>query len=344
MNIDKKYVLDLMQELLSIPSPAGDTGAAMERIQREFESFGIPTRTTRKGALIGQMVGTDHENHRLIAAHIDTLGGMVSEIKSNGRCRIANIGNFPWNAYEGENLIIKTMDGRTYNGSFLPEKASIHIHSESAGETLRTPKSMEIRIDEPTESKQETLDLGIRVGDFVTFDPRTIITESGYVKSRYLDDKACVAVLFGAVKYMVDNHITPSHTLDLFISNYEELGHGVSGISDAVYEMLALDIGTVGEGHTSHEHAVTICAKDSRTPYDFGFRKRLVELAQQNNIDYRVDVHFRYGSDASISVLQGADVNFACIGMGVDGTHHYERTHWDAIENNTKLVIEYARS
>ncbi|MPM81042.1 putative aminopeptidase YsdC [bioreactor metagenome] len=336
-----KYVKNLMEEIFSIPSPGGDTSTITERLRKEFEGMGVPVTTTRKGAIMGTITGENDEEHKLISAHVDTLGAVVKEIKSNGRLRLSAIGGYAWTAYEGENLIIKTMKGKEYTGVLLPDKASIHVHSEEVRETLRTEENMEVRIDEDVHTKEDTLKLGIRVGDFVAFDTRTIFTDNGYIKSRYIDDKACVAVLFGVCKYLKDNNIKPENTVHFFLSNFEEMGHGVTAIPEKTVEMLALDIGTVGEGHTSDEHCVTICAKDSRTPYDFGFKKKLVELAEEGGIDYRVDVHYRYGSDASLSILQGVDVNFACIGPGVDATHHYERTHIDAIENNIKLVIQY---
>lgn len=336
-----KYVKDLVAEIFSIPSPGGDTSTITQRLRKEFESMNIPVTTTRKGAVMGTIIGENDEEHKLISAHVDTLGAVVKEIKSNGRLRLSAIGGYAWTAYEGENLIIKTMKGEEYTGVLLPDKASIHVHSEEVRETLRTEENMEVRIDEDVHTKEDTLKLGIRVGDFIAFDTRTIFTDNGYIKSRYIDDKACVAVLFGVCKYLKDNNIKPKNTVHFFLSNFEEMGHGVTAIPEKTVEMLALDIGTVGEGHTSDEHCVTICAKDSRTPYDFGFKKKLVELAEEGGVDYRVDVHYRYGSDASLSILQGVDVNFACIGPGVDATHHYERTHMDAIMNNIKLVIQY---
>jgi putative aminopeptidase FrvX len=341
MKIDMNYVKEFMVDILNMPSPGGDTSKALEEISKEFKKFGAEVKVTNKGAVIGIIRGEDDNNQKLISAHIDTLGAMVKDIKPNGRLKLSNIGGYSWTSVEGENVTIKTFDGKEYTGSFLPEKASIHVHSDEVREIVRTEENMEVRIDEDVYTKEDTLKLGIRVGDFVTFETRTVITPSGYIKSRYLDDKACVAAVFGVCKYLKENNIKPKNTILFYISNYEEIGHGVSYIPEKVTEHLALDIGTVGMGHTSDEHCVTICAKDSRTPYDFGFRSKLVKLAEAAGIDYRVDVHYRYGSDATISALMGADVNFACIGLGVDATHHYERSHMDGLENNIKLVIEY---
>lgn len=341
MKIDVEYLKKFMMEILAVPGCGGDTEEAMARIQKEFDAFGIKTTRTRKGALIGELKGRCDSQYRMVSAHIDTLGAMVKEIKPTGRLRLASIGGYSWSAFEGENVTIKTMQGARYTGVVLPDKASIHIYSEEVSSMPRSESTMEVRLDEDVHSKEDTEKLGIRVGDFVFYDPRPTITSNDYVKARFLDDKACVAVLFGAIKHFRDTDTLPDFTTLFYISNYEEIGHGISVIPEKVSELLALDIGTVGTGHSSDERCVTIVAKDSRTPYDFEFRKRLVELAEKHQIPYKVDVHHRYGSDASIAVLQGFEVNFACIGMGVDATHHYERTHMDGISNNLKLLIKY---
>jgi putative aminopeptidase FrvX len=341
MNIDMNYVVDFMVDLLKIPSPGGDTQESIEELIKEFKKMGIETIKTKKGSIIAVVKGEDDEDQKMVSAHIDTLGAMVTEIKPSGRLKLSNIGGFAWNSVEGENIVIKTVKGIKYSGTILPVKASIHVHSEDVINTIRTEENIEVRIDENVHTKEDTLKLGIGVGDFVSFETRTIVLENGYIKARHLDDKACVAAIFGVCKYLKDNNLKPKYTTHFYISNFEELGHGITVIPEKVNEHLALDIGTVGVGHTSDEHSVCICAKDSRTPYDFGFRKKLVELAEASNINYKVDVHYRYGSDASLAAIQGFDVNFACIGPGVDATHHYERTHIEAIENSIKLVIKY---
>lgn len=340
--LDTKYMSDFLEEILAIGSTAGDTYDAVERCKKEFEAYGLETEYTKKGALIGYFPGEDEENQRMISAHADTIGAMVKEIKDNGRMKISLIGGYSFNSIEGENLIVKTCTGKTYTGTHLPIKSSIHVFSDVVKEHLRDEESMEIRLDEDVKTREDTMALGIRVGDFVFFDTRTKVLPNGYIKSRYLDDKACIAAIFGAIKYMKENNLKPAHTIQFYISNYEEIGHGVSQFSDNLAEHLALDIGTVGLGHTSDEKKVTVLAKDSRTPYDFRFRNRLATLAENAGIGYAVDVHFRYGSDASISALAGQEPNFACIGPGVDATHHYERTHIEGIENCARLIAEYA--
>lgn len=335
------YTIDFMKEILNIPSVGGNTSICIKRIEDEFKAMGLEVNRTKKNALIVTIKGKNDEQQKLIAGHVDTLGGVVKEIKKNGRLRLAQVGGFSWNSLEGENVKVHTVDGKIYSGSILPVKSSIHIYSEEVKILQRSDENMEVRLDEFTKSKEDTLDLGIRVGDFVSFEPRCIITENGYIKSRHIDDKSAVAIIIGMCKYIVENNIKPKFTVHFIISNYEELGHGVSVVPEKTDEFIAIDIGTVGPNQISEETTVCICAKDSRTPYDFELRKKLIETCEEWKIDYRVDVYNRYGSDASLSVMQGVDVNFACVGPGVDATHHYERSHIQGIENTMKLLMKY---
>ncbi len=344
MSCDMKYVVDIAQEILAIPSPGGDTDRAVERIEREFASMNIPCRRTAKGALIAVLEGQSDLSARCAVAHVDTLGAVVRRIEDDGRLRILPTGGFSWCSVEGENCTVFTLDGRTYNGSLMPDKASRHAFHVEGIDHPRTDDTVAIRLDEDVNCVDDVVALGIGVGDMVSFEPRTVVTQSGYVKSRHLDDKACVAVALGACRHFVDSGKKPARTTYIYISNYEEVGHGTARLPEGVGEMVALDIGIVAKGTNSSERAVSICARDSRTPYDRGFVKELAQLAKSESIPYRIDTYFRYGSDASMAVGQGEDVRFSCIGMGVDATHHYERTHLEGIKANLDLLVAWMES
>ncbi len=339
--IDVPYMLNLLRELIHIPSVAGDCREIMERAEREFSSLGLPVSRTRKGALVATMRGKSGGPSRVISSHADTLGAVVREIKPNGRLRLLQIGGFAWGAFEGENLLVRTASGREVRGSLLPEKASLHAFSEEARETPRNDDTVEVRLDEPVSSPEDVRSLGVEVGDFVFFDPRYETTGSGFIKSRFLDDKACVAFMFAAIKALRDGGTEPARTARFYLTNCEEVGHGISFMPEDAEEHVALDIGIVAPRTNSREDAVTIVARDSRTPYDFALRKRLCGLAAEKNIPYRVDTHFRYGSDASVAAVAGFDVNFACFGPGVDASHSYERTTVKALEACGGLLAAY---
>lgn len=338
-NIDWGYIEDFTKEIMDIPSPGGYTYRGIERCKEEFEKFGLKCETTKKGAIYTYIDGEDNSKATMIAAHIDTLGAIVKRIKPNGRLVLNNIGGFSWNSVEGENLTIYTHDEREYTGTLLPCKASRHTYGEDVTDIVRSQENVEVRIDEATSSKGETEALGIAVGDFVAFETRTEFKENGYIKSRYIDDKVCVAQLFAYIKYLQDNGIKPRNRVYFYISNYEEIGHGVSFIPKDVVDFIALDVGLVAEDALGDERKVNIVAKDSRTPYDYMLRKRIVEVCRKNGVNYTLDVHNRYGSDASVAVTQGFDVNFSCIGPSIDASHHYERTHRDGVIETVKLMI-----
>jgi len=337
-----ELLITQLVEILNTPSPSGDTKKAVALVKDYFEALGVQTQYTNKGALIATIAGQDDNKHRVISAHVDTLGAMVKEIKSSGRLKMTQIGGYPWNAVEGEYCTVSTSEGKTYTGTILTNKASSHVHGGESSSNKRDENSMEIRIDEKVTSADEVRELGIEVGDFIYFDPRTQVTESGYVKSRHLDDKACVACLVAAAKEIVDSKRVPTYTTHFLISNYEEVGHGAnSAIPEKTFEFLAVDMAAPGDGQTSHEHKVTICAKDSSGPYDLDMRKTLTHLAKENDIDYVIDIYPYYGSDASAMLRAGHDIKHGLIGPGVDASHSFERTHKDGLKATTELILAY---
>lgn len=338
------YIVNSIQELAKIPSPTGYTSKAIKYIKDNVHSLGISYKLSNKGGLLATIDGIDNSKERTVSAHIDTLGAMVKEIKSNGHLAFDKIGGYMLNAIEGENCIIETMSEKTYTGTILTTKPSVHIHSD-ADELKRSLENFEIVIDEKVDDKNSVEKLGINVGDFVFFDTRTLVTESGFIKSRHLDDKASAGILLGVLKYMSDNKITPYYKTNFFFSNYEEVGHGASAfIPKDTFEFLAVDMGAPGEGQNSSEYAVCICAKDSSGPYDYTFRKNLIDLCNANDIDYKVDLYPHYGSDASAALRAGYDFKTGLIGTGVFASHAYERTHKDGILNTALLLLEYIKS
>ena len=343
MNIDLKYTLKKTVELLAIPSPVGYTHMAIEWVRKELESLGVKKyNITKKGALIAYVKGKDSNYKKMISAHVDTLGAVVKKVKKNGRLEITNVGGFAWGSVEGEHVTIHTLAEKTYTGTILPIKASVHVYGDVAREMPRTEETMEIRIDEDVKTDQDVFKLGILQGDFVSLDPRTRVLENGYIKSRYLDDKLCVAQILAYLKYLKDNKLKPRTDLYIYFSNFEEIGHGVSVFPEDLDEFIAVDIGLVaGEDAHGDEKKVNIIAKDSRSPYDYTLRKKLQEAADKNKIQYTIGVHNRYGSDATTAILQGFDFKYACIGPNVDATHHYERCHNDGIVETIKLLIAY---
>ncbi|SHI18435.1 M42 family metallopeptidase [Sporanaerobacter acetigenes] len=342
MNIAIDNITSTLVDLLNIPSPTGNTKNAIDFVENQFTFLGIKTYRTNKGALIGTIEGKNTDKEVTLSGHVDTLGGMIKEIKSNGRVKITQIGGYMWNSIEGEHCTIEASNGKLYTGTILTTKASTHVHGGEASSLERNANNMEIRIDEKVKNSEDVEKLGISVGDYVFFDPRAAVTDSGFIKSRHLDDKAGVASILGIAKYLVENKITPNYTTNFFISNYEEVGHGASAaIPPKTFEFIAIDMAAPGEGQTSDEYSVTICAKDSSGPYDLELKKHLVNLAKENNLNYKVDIYPFYGSDGSATLRAGNDFKVGLIGPGVDASHSHERTHKEAIENTIKLGILY---
>jgi putative aminopeptidase FrvX len=343
--IDTEYLLNFLTGLLNTPSPTGLAEPAITFTEQAFATFpGLVLKHTRKGALVATWRGEKATAPRALTAHADTLGAMVKEIKSTGRLRMTKIGGYAWNTVEGEGCRVFASRGEPVRGSILFEMASGHVHGAKVNETKREDDNMEVRLDSRSTSQEGTEALGIRVGDFIAFDPRVEFT-NGFVRSRHLDDKACVACLVAAVKTLHDADLKPTQTTYLHISNYEEVGHGAAaGIPAEVTELISVDMAAVGEGQTSDEFHTTLCVKDSGGPYHHELSQKLRQLADEHGIPYKVDIYPYYGSDGEAYWRAGGDVALALIGPGVDASHNYERTHLDALVATTQWVVAYLLS
>jgi putative aminopeptidase FrvX len=336
--------LALLTELVSIPSPSGNTNEVISFVEKFLGEFKVATKRNRKGGLIATLEGKDSSRHRMLTAHVDTLGAMVKEIKANGRLRIDLIGGFKFNSIEGEYCQIETSSGKRYTGTILMHQTSVHVYKD-AGKAERNQENMEIRIDEKVHNAEDIRALGIEVGDFVSFDPRVEITPSGFIKSRHLDDKASVAILLQLIKQLKAEKITLPYTTHFLISNNEEIGYGGnSNITQETVEYLAVDMGAMGDGQSTDEYTVSICVKDASGPYHYELRKKLVKLAEENKIEYKLDIYPFYGSDASAAIRSGHDIVHGLIGPGIDSSHAFERTHQSSIENTAKLLYHYVQS
>jgi putative aminopeptidase FrvX len=343
--INTERMQKLLLDLLTIPSPTGFSHRAIEFTRQAAEQIpGLTCQLTRKGALLIEIPGKHSDSPRALSAHVDTLGAMVKEIKADGRLKLFQVGGFAWNSVEGEDCTIHTSSGTTVRGSILIHHASGHVYGKEVNELKREDATMEVRVDAKTLSKAETEALGIKVGDFVSFNPRAEWI-NGFIRSRHLDDKAGVACLLEAITLLVEAEQQPEQQTYLYISNYEEVGHGAaSGIPAEVQELISVDMAAIGEGQNSDEFHTTICKSDSTGPYDYTLSTRLVTLAEQNQISYKTDIYPHYGSDGSAFLAAGGNARVALIGPGVDASHHYERTHQDALAATTNLVLAYLLS
>jgi len=343
--IDEKYFANFLVELLNIPSPTGFAEPAITFVEKELSKYKqLGLSRTRKGALVAKWQVESDLPPVALTAHVDTLGAVVKEIKSNGRLKLSRIGGIQWPTVETEGVWVFTSKGEKIRGSVLIDTASGHIYSAAGSETLRNDAHMEVRLDARTTSEKETRELGINIGDCVAFDPRVEVT-NGFIRSRFLDDKACVANLVAAIKSMVESSQSPVRSVYFLISNYEEVGHGAAaGIPSDVAELVTVDMAVVGEGQQSDEFHATLCIKDSGGPYHEGLNKKMRAIAEKNNIPYKTDVYPFYGSDGEAFWRAGGDVALSLIGPGIDASHNYERAHMDGLNATTNWIIAYLMS
>ena len=342
--IEKKYA-DFAWEktaaLLAIDSPSGFTDRAAKWVCGEFQQMGFNAYLTAKGGVIVDFGGEAADNALLLEAHTDTLGGMVAQIKGTGCLKLTNLGGMNANNAEAENVRIYTRSGRVYEGTCQLHDPSIHVNG-GYNDAKRSWDSVEVVLDEDVHFAADVRALGIEVGDVVCFDPRTRRTASGYLKSRFLDDKLSVGILMGFAKYIKDNALTPARRVYAHITVYEEVGHGGCGsVPEGVTEAISVDMGCVGDGLTCTERQVSICAKDSGGPYSYGVVGKLIEAAKKTGADYAVDVYPHYGSDVEATLRAGYDIRHGLIGAGVFASHGYERSHIDGVYNTLKVLCGY---
>lgn len=327
---------------MSIDSPSGYTKEVIAFCKREAEHLGFCTQITKKGNLEINVNGKDDYTIGF-CSHVDTLGLMVRSIQNNGTLAFTNIGGPIIPTLDGEYCHIITRNHQRYSGTILSHSPAAHVYDDSK-KLERTCETMHIRLDEIVRNKQDVLNLGIQNGDYIAIETKTIITDSGFIKSRFLDDKMSVAILFGMLKTLHDENFIPQHNLLLVISTYEEVGHGCSYVSQDIDELIAVDMGCIGKDLSCSEYDVSICAKDSSGPYDYEMTTHLLNLAKENHLNYAIDIYPYYSSDVSAALRGGNNIKGALIGPGVHASHGMERTHIQAVENTLKLILLYIRN
>ena len=335
------YILEETAALLAIDSPSGMTRQAAEHVMARFAALGYQAERTRKDGVLVSLGGGDPDDALLLEAHMDTLGGMVCEIKDSGRLRIAPVGGLRAENVETENCRVITRCSGTIEGTAQLVNASVHVNGKY-NDTPRTFDTIEIVLDEDVKSAEDVRKLGVCAGDYVCFEPRTRVTKNGYIKSRFLDDKLSVGILLGYAKYLRDAQITPRRAVYIHVTSFEEVGHdGAASVPRGVTEAISVDMGCVGEGLTCDERMVSICAKDRGGPYHVDVVRGLIAAAEKTGANYAVDVYPYYSSDVDVTLRAGYDIRHGLIGAGVYASHGYERSHVDGAVATLKVLAGY---
>ncbi len=340
MDINIQDIMSMAKNILAIDSPTGYTQNIITYIKGFLDVQGYTYETTNKGNLIIKVEGQSNQKVIGLSGHVDTLGLMVRSIKSDGTLTFTSLGGPILNTLDGEYCRIITRNNKIYSGTILSTSSAVHVFKDAT--TLsRNEETMEVKIDEQVHSKEDVLALGIQSGDIISIDPKTEITKSGFIKSRFLDDKISVAILLVILKKLKEDLIKLPNTTYILISCFEEVGHGSSHIPGEISELVSIDMGCVGKDLNGNEYNVSICAKDSSGPYDYQLVSKFIALAQKNKLNYAVDVFPYYGSDTSAALRAGNNIKGGLIGPGVANSHGMERTHIEGVENAAKLIVAY---
>ncbi|MGI5893692.1 MAG: M42 family metallopeptidase [Candidatus Merdivicinus sp.] len=336
----RENLFDYCHKIFGVNSPSGYTMQVISLIRDMAEEMGYSFEMTRKGCGVITVEGRSTEKTVALSAHVDTLGAMVRSITSDGELRFTPVGGPILPTLDGEYCQICTRDGKLYTGTFLSMSPAAHVFDDSKSRP-RDADNMIVRLDEKVKNAEDVRALGIESGDYIFIDPKTTVTPSGFLKSRFIDDKGSVACLMTILKIMKEENLKPEYRTKFFISVYEEVGHGASYIPEDISEMIAVDMGCIGEDLNCTEYDVSICAKDSCGPYDYELTSRLVQLAKENGLSYAVDIYPFYGSDVGAARSAGNDIKGGLIGPGVHASHGMERTHAEGLENTIYLAMLY---
>ena len=338
--IDEKYLIDCFREIVNVPSPVGYYAQMNPVLEKMAAEFGCEVTYDHKSTAYIHLEGEDHSKKVLIGAHVDTIGCVVRTIDKNGWLRLRNLGGVNYSSLEGETVTIHTRDGREYTGLVACQSHSVHVFDDAR--TLeRNENTMIVLLDEDVHSKEDVRKLGILNGDFISVDPHCEYTKTGYLKSRFIDDKAAVACVFTMLKYLKEKELKPKYRTLLAFTFGEEIGLGGPYVPPEVSEYVAIDIGLIGPDYEGHERCVTICAKDNKAPYTYTLTNRLIDYAKKTGCDYAVDIFYRYGTDASVALGTSNNLQAAAFGMPVYCSHGRERTHILSLKNTMNLLLGY---
>ena len=339
-DFDSSFIISCFKDLVNTPSPVGYYVRMNPVIERYAAMFGYQVTYDNRSTPYITIDGQDNSKTVLIGAHLDTIGMVVRRIDPDGMIRVRQTGGVNYHSLEGETVTIHTRDGRAYTGLMTCQSHSVHVF-DNARTLERDENTMMIILDEKVRTKAEVNALGIRHGDMISVDPRCQVTPNGYLKSRYIDDKAAVACCFTMLKYLTENGLKPQYRTILAFPYNEEIGLGGTYVPSEVSEYVAVDIGLIGPDYDGDEFKVSICAKDNATPYDYELTTRLINIAERIGCDYAVDIFYRYGTDANAALKAGNNLKAGAFGMAVYCSHGMERTHIDGLNNTTDLLIGY---
>ena len=328
----------LLENIINVDSPTGYSMNVCEYVEKYLNDLGYQTERNKKGNIFVKVKGKS-SYVKGISAHLDTLGLMVRSINNDGTLHFTTLGGALLNSYYAEYCKIYTRNNKIYTGTVLARSNAAHVHPDARTIEMNED-NMYVKLDEIVYNKEDTLKLGINTGDIIAINPKFEITKSGYIKTRFLDDKASAFILLEVLRYIKENNIVPRDNLIFMFTTYEEVGHGASFVPN-MDELLAVDMGCIGLDLNCNEEMVSICAKDASGPYDYNMISKLVDLAKELKLNYCLDIYPKYSSDASAALRGGADIKCALIGPGIANSHGMERTHKHAVEDTFKLLISY---
>lgn len=339
--IDQDYLLARLLDLVKTPSPVGMTERAVALVDRWLRELGYAPKYTRRGVLYIE-VG-DGTPRRALAAHLDTLGAMVTELKPNGRLALRNTGTWAARFAEGARVTIFS-DAGEHRGTILPLKASGHRFNTDVDTQPADWDNLEIRVDAVLPGHDALVAAGFNVGDMVAIDAQPEVID-GFIVSRHLDDKAGCATLLAVLKAIAEGTVEVAVPFQAMFTIAEEIGiGGTHGFGSEVEELLAIDNAVTAPNQNSRDDAVTIAMRDRQGPFDARMTRHMLDICASEGIAHVRDTFRHYRSDSAAAVEAGWDIRVGLVCFSLDSSHGWERTHMASLVALGQLIAAYIAS
>jgi putative aminopeptidase FrvX len=322
----------LIQKLVETQGPSGYEAQIRAVVQEEVAPYADVVQVDALGNLIAQKGKSNTDGIKLmLAAHIDEIGVMVTQVDENGFIRFTTLGGVrPYTCIGGR---VKFLNG-----------ASGVIYMEPLDDMTKQPTFEQLYIDLGLSSRQ---DAPVGIGDVGTFD-RPFLDLGKRLVAKSMDDRIGAAVLLETMRQIKD---TP-HQLYFVFSTQEEVGlRGATTAAFGIDPDLGLSVDVTGTGDTPRRTKVrmevslgkgpAIKVRDGGMLADRRVVDWMVRGAEKTGLPYQMEILEGGTTDARAMQISRAGVPAGCLSIPCRYVHSpSEMVDFDDVQNAVKLLVE----
>jgi putative aminopeptidase FrvX len=322
----------LIQKLVETQGPSGYEAQIRSVVREEVTPYADELQVDALGNLIAQKGKGSAEGIKImLAAHMDEIGVMVTQVDENGFVRFTTLGGVrPYTCIGGR---VKFLNG-----------VSGVISMEPLDDMTKQPTFEQLYIDLGLSTKQ---DAPVRIGDVGTFD-RPFLDLGKRLVAKSMDDRIGVAVLLETIRQIKD---TP-HKLYFVFSTQEEVGlRGATTAAFGIDPDLGLSVDVTGTGDTPRRTKVRMEVSLGKGPAikvrDGGMLadRRVVDWmvggAEKRGLPYQMEILEGGTTDARAMQITRAGVPAGCLSIPCRYVHSpSEMVDFDDVQNAVQLLVE----